>query len=59
MMNGNDFLDDAAERDVRAWELIPATEGGTIFPGYQLGAGTTARLALGFDANGVNDRLVK
>jgi hypothetical protein len=50
-VNGNTFLDNAAERDVRAWELVTATEGGTVSLAKNLGAGTTARLALGFDAN--------
>jgi hypothetical protein len=47
---------DATEKDIRAWELVSATEaaqsgGGVVSVADRLGAGTTARLAKGFDAN--------
>jgi hypothetical protein len=52
-VNNNDFLDDAAERDLRAWELVTATEdSANAFQAPRLGAGTTASLALGFDGDG-------
>jgi len=43
--NGDGVLD-STERDIRAWELISASEGGAISMANRLGAGTTARLAL-------------
>jgi hypothetical protein len=44
-VNNNGVLDDDAERNQRAWELMPEGEGGA-FKATELGAGTTARLAL-------------
>lgn len=59
--NGNGRIDNDAnstpnpEKDVRAWELIPATEDSlNAYEVAKLGAGTTASLAIGYDANGNN-----
>jgi hypothetical protein len=47
-----DNPNDLAEKDVMAWELVTAKEGGPdVSLADKLGAGTTARLALGFDAD--------
>jgi hypothetical protein len=59
-INDNGWLDDVGElsdgtkeRDVKGWQLITATENSAnAFKAARLGAGTTARLALEFDADG-------